>query len=256
MNKLHALFPISVDNKEFTTKRALNAISALRKYASITFFVADKIQIYNTLAKCGADPDRWAAIDWSARGNRMLQERSKWIQRLRNQLHDWPVHQDWNVVGVSEISDHAAYEIARNVSILFQIDDNFRRDVRLASSAFLQTHSFPSSEDISSRLSVSYLLEEIALNVRLRVSRGLSDEYYMGNTLIPLLRLYEGAYLKNVRDLVNTRSNVNSIPFRFYEWVQRSGVVGQWIEVKDRSQDTLDSNSKVVSLGDRRDQGL
>lgn len=222
---MHALFPISVDNASFTTEATVVALEAgLRHYEKITFLVADRIQVYNDLAKMCGDLPRMAALDWSGRYRRDLVERKQWLGKVRRRLRDWPDTQEWQTIGFANATDASAFEALRGLWLMYQVDREFRADVDETTDHFIKDRGFCGDTDSLRRLSKVYIIEEIAINLRLRLSRAIYDEYYIGKTIKVLLKLYGGSYIKAAGELFRSRRR-HTHEFSFFEWTGR-----EWID--------------------------
>jgi hypothetical protein len=242
---MHAFFGISVDSSAFRSAVMSQALSSgLRDYEQITFFVADRINVYNDVAKIAHDPSLLSHADFGGWSRLDLEERRRWLAKLRSDLGRWPLGQSWRVVGVSDAFDNKTGDIYRGVLILYEVDNAFRRDVNELARGFSLTRRFLAPIDVVRRLSVRYLLEEIAINIRFRVCERILDEYYPGPTMKVLPRLYWGQYIKSAFQLAGLHQD-NGADFRFFEWQGaeegwRQYRDGGWPRDKPKSESTTD----------------
>jgi tRNA-dependent cyclodipeptide synthase len=221
-----ALFGISLDNPLYSSATMRAGLSAgLRSYDEIVFLIADSLQIYNYVAKNISDKTSAAATDWSAPHSQYFVERSKWLAKIRARLPKWDPNQKWTVVSVNTIADRKAFQIQRSVRILYAVDESFRNDVVAFAQKFADRDTDTRNFDQRINLSVLYILEEIALNIRLRIKLNIEDEYYLGHTFSLFRNIYGKKYLKDHNDLFGGKLN-SCIDFKFHSWnPQRE----QWI---------------------------
>jgi hypothetical protein len=239
METMKALVGISVDSSLFTTSRMLVAITALRDYDHITFLIADDLQVYNELAKIVGDHDQLVTASWNRRRN-SLSERKKWLSRVRLQFQDWPTSQKWRIVGVRDVADHRSWEILRAIRLLYILDPKFKNDVIAQARSFVATRvQHLSNSDIFEQLSIEYILEEVALNLRVRIIGAIEDEFYLGNIVSVLPRIYQGEYMKSAVELAKgIKESQHHKSFRFFDWSDEKGWIasatGVELGVRDR----------------------
>jgi len=211
---VHALFPISVSNRLFTTANVTIALSRLPANVSqITFLIADWLQLYNRAANCGESMALGDVIrDYKDR-NRDLINRQRWISNFLEASPDI-LSASPKIVGMEQYFDSLYAHTFRNVNILRSIDPNFREDVTEAAKLFISKSTRAASK-VSLSLSEQYILEEIALNIRLRVKEGLEEEYYLGNYHSPVLKVYANQYSASVQDLLGGEVQ-HRMEFSFY----------------------------------------
>ncbi len=92
----------------------------------------------------------------------------------------------------------------RNVNLLFASDERFREDVEEWANSYIDTLDIPTgfAVPLRKRLSIGFVLEEIACNIRLRVGYGIDDELYPGDFPVALPNLYRpGTYSASAEDL-------------------------------------------------------
>lgn len=106
----------------------------------------------------------------------------------------------------------------------------FREDVTAAAREhFVRTQEHYS--EIQLRLSKFYIIEEIAINLRIRVRESICDEYYAFRNLKPLMDIYSGKYGINVFALSGTSER--KISFSFFEFSNKP--TGFWSKLKNPS---------------------
>jgi hypothetical protein len=216
-----ALFGISLDSAEFTSERFSRAIAALKSYDKITFFIADGIQLYNDLAKLAADRSMLASSDWTKTRADALAQRKRWLTKMRQNLRNWPTDQLWKIIGIRDIADPSTWDIARRVRLLYLFDEHFHRDVKQQAVEFSSARDFGVTKRLLEELSVEYLLEEVALNIRIRVVGRIHDEFYLGRFPNFLRRLYAGRYLKSAGELAGV-SDPDVAKYCLFDWVDDS----------------------------------
>jgi len=117
------------------------------------------------------------------------------------------------LIGVDDITDFKCFNIFRNVMVAYYGVCGFQDDVNRSAKYYAQSRYPQYPIEIREQLSRGYLLEEIALNVRLHIVDGIDDEYYMGEQLGVLLNLYNSRYGFNACDLANVPSHGRKIRF-------------------------------------------
>lgn len=210
----HALFPISVSNRMFSTGNIRNALLKLPdRVTEVTFLIADWLQLYNRANGCNESFGLGAVIrDYSER-NKDLINRQRW---LTNFLETYPdtIQASVKIVGMDHYFDASYANAFRNVNILNSVDDDFKKDVKEAAQRFLSS-SNKKKNKIALSLSEQYILEEIALNVRIRVKEIVEEEYYLGRYHLPMLKVYNNCYSANPHDLLGGEIQKN-LDYRFY----------------------------------------
>lgn len=213
-----ALFGISLDNPLYSTARMrAGLIEGLREYDEVIFLIADSLQIYNHVSKNVGDNMAMSSIDWSTPHSQYFAERTIWLNKIRTRLPEWPDHQKWTITGVNSVADRKAFQIQRSVRILYAVDGTFRNDV-IESAKRFAGYNFD-SKTIENRVSLSilYILEEIALNVKLRIQFGIEDEFYLGDTFEIFRNVYAGKYMKDHYELFGRKRSSKKV-FRFHSW--------------------------------------
>lgn len=225
---VHALFPISVSNRLFTTSNVTAALSKLPSRVShVTFLIADWLQLYNRATNCGESMALGDVIrDYKDR-NKDLINRQRWIANFLEASPDI-LSASPKIVGMEQYFDPLYAHTFRNINILRSVDAQFRQDVTDAASLFLGSSS-RAANSVSLNLSEQYILEEIALNIRLRVKEGLEEEYYLGNYHIPMLKVYANCYSASVFDLLGGEVQ-HPTKFLFYSMLNVAN--GSWVQVE------------------------
>jgi hypothetical protein len=223
-----ALFPISLSNQEFSTERVLPVLPYIfARHEIVVFLVADHLQVYNKALRL-AEGFALSEIvqDFSGR-HHYLQQRNRWIERLAGRISASNVNERSKVIGVDDIADGRCFRIFRNVMLAYYGVPEFRSDVHQAA----HEHAMQRNERYALReregLSCGYLLEEIALSIRIHVLDGIDHEYYIGNHAAPVLNLYAGKYDFSPFDLAEIPRGDRKV--RFYALDERRGIDG-WIE--------------------------
>lgn len=190
-----ALFPISLSNQGFSTDVVLPLLPELfSAYDHITFLVADHLQIYNKALRITEGVELSDIIEDFAVGRRYLEQRERWIERAVHSLGLEGAAGRWQVLGVDDVADADCFRIFRNVMLAYYAEPAFRRDVDAAAAAHAEARQDKYPFEQRCLLSRGYLLEEIAVSVRLHVVGGIRDEYYIGAQTDPVLGVYDGRY--------------------------------------------------------------
>jgi len=192
-NMRKALVPISVDNRSFRTSVLVAALKPiLRECDEVVFLIADRLQVYNKVRRLAQGGIGAVLEHFDSVSKAHYEQRCKWLERVRSILEsDGYKCEHWRVLGVQDVTDGAFYAIFRNVFLATQAVDALAQDIRDALGRRVGAAGAVSRD---ARLCEAYLIEEIAVNIRLRVYEGIESEFYFGDTLAPLLGLYEGAY--------------------------------------------------------------
>jgi hypothetical protein len=202
------LIPISVSNPRFTTavlERVLSTFS--QGFGDITFLIADKLYLYNKVRDVDGGFELAAALnDYRAR-NSESEDRFRWLEKLE-QRHLRPLGIKSQILTIDDLSDVHLVTILRNVVLAYHTIPEFQRDVQEAAENFYAGHGELTPTRKQLRLSASYVLEEIGLNIRVRVLGGIEYEYYGGEYVKPLLNVYAGKYGISVEELAHSKPKV------------------------------------------------
>lgn len=209
------LLPISIGSDYFRTGKYSEVLQCVPKtYDRVIFFVADRLQLYNRALTSGLDLGQTIRSFFS--GNDYLRERTQWIRKLGKGMSlDWISSAQF--IGIDQISDLAFTRILRNVHLLFACDEAFRDDVQEWAQSYVEALNIPTgfAIDLRTRLSVGFVLEEIACNVRLRVCLQIDDELYPGEFPVALPNLYRrGTYSATAEDLAMVHHSARQ--YRFF----------------------------------------
>lgn len=224
-----AVFPISINNTLLNTTNVLKALSSINiEYEEVFFMFFDQLQLYNKAIKVSSAYSFNGLITEFNQHQEFFQERRKWIENIKNKLNGQVGNTKWNILNISKIADEKCFTIFRNVLIAFHTIQDFRMDVERAALEYWERKDWDVSE-IKLRLSESYILEEIALSIRLRVIEKIEDEYYTGKYLVPLLKIYNSSYGIDVFSLADVEKF--DIQFRFFEKIKtQSGLEWKLLE--------------------------
>lgn len=222
-----ALFPISLSNQAFSTENVLPLLAPLfAEYERIVFLVADQLQIYNRALRLNDVhlPELIRHFDGS---RQYLEQRTRWLERLTDAVVA-PIHPaHWEVIGIDELADADSYRIFRNVMLTYHAAPEFREDVNCAARQHAANRETEIPIERSEQLSRGYLLEEIAISVRLHAVEGIKDEFYIGDQAFPILRLYRGDYGISPEDLAQVKRNGED---RFFT-LAKPGSASPWCQV-------------------------
>lgn len=210
-----ALFPISLSNQDFSTDIVLPLLPNLfDRYDHVTFLVADHLQIYNKALRLTEGLVLKEIIEGFSGGPHYLEQRSRWIARTIHSLGASIEDERWAVLGVDDLADADCFRIFRNVMLAYYAVPAFRHDIDAAASAHAEVRQDKYPLEQRRLLSRGYLLEEIAVSVRIHIVGGVRDEYYLGTQTTPVLGLYDGRYGFTAFDLAE-RSD-DGVPNRFF----------------------------------------
>lgn len=220
--KAKALFPISLNNQIFSTERVINAINNITtNYDSMTFIIADQLQLYNKALKIDKNNTLGMILgDFSEKTN-YYEERKKWIDRLKVKVND-SVCKEWDIISVNDIADNKTYNILRNILLAYYSVDDFKNDIKHYASEFAHKKNTNYNFDKAMSLARGYLLEEFALSIRLKVINEIVDEFYLGEQAFPLTNLYSGKYNFSVYDIAEVSDK--KLWFKFYKYDELNSV--------------------------------
>jgi hypothetical protein len=211
-----ALIPISIDNPGFSTTLMISALSAIKeKYDEFVFLVADDLQLYNKVTEVRSGAELSQALKLFKEKHIYFEEKKRWLEKLRKQSRGDVQNIKWTITNISNFTDRIFYNIWRNLTVFYQTIPQFRDDVTEAA----RQHHIRLRETFSDtqiRLSKFYIIEEIAINIRMRVCEGIGGEYYAFNSLKPLLKVYAGDYGISVFTLADLPEQIAE--FAFYKF--------------------------------------
>jgi hypothetical protein len=232
-----ALFPISLSAQNFSTKRVSPVLTELfQKYDKVVFFVADRLQIYNKALETSGGRTLSTLIQSFNPEQRYLEERNRWINRLITEAKIQIPADAWTIMGLEDVADEDCLRIFRNVMLAYYAIGAFRQDIHRAAQAHAVRRSGGTSRIQRQYLSRGYLLDEIAVSIRLHVIEGIRDEYYIGQQPLPVMRLYGGQYGVMPCDLADVSPSAEKD--RFFSLPSGGGQ--NWTEVEsDRQNDLL-----------------
>lgn len=193
----------------------------------IIFLVFDDIHLYNRVIR---SPNELlpVTIGKFLSGPRYLEERTMWINRISNQI---PVIHNCakvRVLNVYSVTDKHCYKIIRNLFLLYSVDQVFRADILSAVNEYQKRSSdIAFDSKLSCELSIAYILEEIAINIRVRLLRRLEIEYYPGKCIPPLVDLYKGKYSASVYEIAERK--MKNMQFDFFEWRVENDKLGWFL---------------------------
>ncbi len=196
------LFPISIDSKRFNTEEVIQALNALPKNCQeIVFLIADGLQIYNKISKVHDESSLQDTLrSFKTKEVEYFVERSKWITGLKTKVSADISAIKWTIINVHSVVNSEFYEIYRNVHLAYLTIDNFRKDVHEIIQEYRATDGF---SDLDFKLSAGYILEEIAISLKLHVIEKINKEYYLGSAFKLFAKLYNHSYGIDAFDLCN-----------------------------------------------------
>jgi hypothetical protein len=216
-----AFLGISIAGQHLASRPFIHAFRALRaRFDELTFVIFDRLHIYNRAARRPADGLAQLLTD-IRQGPSYAEDRRRWIARITPRV---PLLRNSGVIrifNVDQVADRRCYMALRNLFLLYECDAAFRAGIGdwvnqyLARAAPAVTPS-----RLASTFSTAYVLEEIAINLRLRVLRRIESEYYPGVFPEPLVGLYRSRYSATVYDILEVRQT--AAHFRFFEYGGRA----------------------------------
>lgn len=215
--KTRALIPISVDNPAFSTRTMVAALSAIpARYEEYIFFIADDLQLYNKAVTVQEGSELVNVLKTFNERAAYFTEKTNWLTNVRNKLNNDIANSTWTFSNIATYSDERLHDILRNVFILYSTVPKFSRDVEEAARNYVtRTEKSYSSKEVE--LSTFYILEEIAVNLRIRVEGHIDEEYYLFNYPKPMIDVYAGCYGISPFTLVGLRDEDEE--FAFYRFV-------------------------------------
>jgi hypothetical protein len=223
---MKALFPISASNVRFTSARTANCLASVTEHNDyITFLIADRLQMYNDAANKWPHRDVDEIAKLNSPSKEFYAQRRRWLEKLIRAIGIGANRVE--TINMDDVCDAPCFSILRNINILYDINDEFRSDINDEVYSYLEKRKSYIDFQRSARLGVHYVLEEIAVNLRVRVSAEIENEYYIGEQLAVLPKLYSGSYNVKISDLTNY--NTRDLKFRFFCW-REDGTEASWIE--------------------------
>lgn len=214
---MKALFPISLNNQRFSTENvvvAYNSISS--EYDNITFVIADQLQLYNKALRVNKEYSVSNVLYDFRKKTNYFEERKIWLERLRIKVNNSNLR-TWEIISIDDIvEDATTFTIFRNILVAYYSDEIFSNDIKHFANNFAIKKNTNYSFDKVLQLSIGYLLEEIALSIKLKVVNKIFDEFYLGDYAYPILKLFNGEYDFTVFDIADLEKPKNFKNFKFY----------------------------------------
>lgn len=209
------LFPISLNSERFSTEHVRPILKSIsNQYLRIVIIIADQLQVYNSMImNLGAENPGTVIRNFAEKDHR-FEERTRWIWRIARDLNI--CEQKWTIIGINDIADQSCFKIFRNVMLLFAADASFRDCVTSAARSHVYSMRGVDYDDRRVNLSALYILEEIALSIRLHVGENIPHEHYLGRLAEPVKRLYLGEFSTSVFALAGV-AEVPDAQFNFFE---------------------------------------
>jgi hypothetical protein len=192
---MKALFPISLSNQDFSSRRIAPALEyVFLRHEHVVFLVADRLQIYNKVLRVYDDVSLSDLIRDFRQNAHYKEERQKWVERLLRAQGIEGTGTLWEVQGIDVLADEQCFRIFRNVMLSYYALPAFRQDVNSAARAHAASRHSRFPIEAKFELSKGYILEEVALSVRLHACDSIHYEYYVGGQSQVILKLYDGRY--------------------------------------------------------------
>lgn len=201
-----ALFPISPHGRRINSRMARILVDALPSAVdTVVVLAADQLERYNAaIAKIqvkGSQEHDMGPDD-------SLQD----LGSIRDAVCRTRACE---VVYASEVEDRSFFDIYRRIVIAYNSVPRLRKDVVSTALAHVARKGWSRKSSVVD-LSCLYVLEEIALNIRMRVSHGIPREYYYGDIALPLVGLYDGRYGLSPWEIAGFPQSDEK--FEFFRW--------------------------------------
>lgn len=204
----------------------------LGAYEEVVFIIADRLQVYNKVMR-SSEPSSLSIVLRDFHANQQhVEQRRRWLNKVRNRLDPNRSGSKWTVIGIDDVSDTQCFQIFRNVMLAYYTIHEFRNSVKLAAEDYVVRRQDCYPIDIKRRLSIAYILEELAISIRIRVLFEIQDEYYDGRQAPVIMKMYEGDYPISVFDIAGKQEN-QSNKFLFFRPSEASGGL-PWEEYSSR----------------------
>ena len=216
---MKALFPISLNNQRFSTENVVEAYNNINsKYENITFIIADQLQLYNKALRVNNEYSVSNVLSDFRKKTNYFEERKVWLERLKMKVNN-SILREWEILSIDDIvEDSTTFTIFRNILVAYYSDEQFANDIKHYAYDFAYQKNTNYTFEKVLQLSTGYLLEEIALNIKLKVIDKIFDEFYLGDYAYPILKLFKNVYNFTVFDIVGTGQPKDFNEFRFYSY--------------------------------------
>src|SRR6267143_1292851 len=115
-----ALFPISMSNQRFSTRKMVAALQGVfGEFDEWIFLIADRLQFYNRASRVaeGASLQR-LLLDMGSE-NKFSEQRRRWLEKIKAYLGETAHQHAWRVLSVDDLADGQCYAILRNITVAF-----------------------------------------------------------------------------------------------------------------------------------------
>lgn len=216
-----AFFPISVGSRRFSTDAAkAGLLPLLGCYSDIVFVIFESLHLYNRASGVKNTDQLNEMFRTHADDTHISTERRAWIESIAGKLRSHNTS-EWVVFRDADLRDAIFSRLFRNILVSYESVAAFREDVCQDIDDRLLKESASGHSLNKRELIKLYILEEIALNLRVRVFNELHDEYYLGDSYFKsLLGIYNGAYGISIEDLCGKSV---AQQFRFFTPASTSG---------------------------------
>jgi tRNA-dependent cyclodipeptide synthase len=189
----HAFIGVSLDNKLFSGAWIRYAIKLiLERHESLVFLLADDLLRYTRTAAFVGDH---CFVDFDQADKTTEKKRSEFRKFLQRQIDrlEVPLRDSIKIKLWSEFSDHRYVHVLRNLQIAFCAIPSFREAVQKTAEA----HVLHAGVDTPNSLqtSASFILDEVAMCLRVTEIEGHSYEYYPSKDINVLTALYADEFL-------------------------------------------------------------
>jgi hypothetical protein len=189
-------------------------------YDQFVFIIADRLQMNNEMYN-REKSQRQIYRYWAKEPTEAYTQRSNWITRVNKKLK---INRNrYEILSMDDIADKETFLILKKVYLLYSLDDKFRSTITNEARMTVARRSGCLNYDIALEMSRVYLLEEIALNIRVRAKLYLMDEYYLGPQQAILPQLFSGKFSWFFAE-AKLAPNYPHLRARFFYW----GEEGRW----------------------------
>lgn len=213
---MKAFFPISVTTRLFSSDRMKQALPYLEpQYKEFIFLIADRLQMYNDAISI-----RKAEIDiyrsWAHRPSSLFTQRAKWLKKV---LHECGIDESRvMILSIDDIADGEAFLTFRKLLVFYNLNHDFHEAIEGEAHDATDRKASYIDYELVRRMSRIYVLEEIALNIRIRSRFNVYDEYYLGPQMKIFPDIYHGRFSWFLKEAgIASEYRLSSARFFYYD---------------------------------------
>jgi tRNA-dependent cyclodipeptide synthase len=184
----HAFIGVSLDNKLFSGAWIRYAIELiLERHESLIFLLADDLLRYTRTA---AFVDDECVLDFDGANKKTEKRRSEFRKFLKRHIDrlELPLRDSITIKVWSDFSDHVYVDILRNLHIAFCAIPLFTEAVNIAAEAHVIQAGVATPSSLQT--SAAFILDEVAMCLRVTEMEGHANEYYPSKDINVLTALY------------------------------------------------------------------